>query len=302
VGSPPDDFSPKGQDWGFPPPNSARHREDGYRLFAESIRKNCRHGGALRIDHVMRLFRLFWIPDGSDATQGAYVREMTDDFVRVLALESVRNRVIVIGEDLGTVEPAVRETLARFGMLSYRLFYFEKNTGGEFRKHEEYPRQALVSSTTHDLPTLAGFWAGSDIAARRDAGTISAKDFEEQSAHRAAEKQKMLDLLFAQSLLDTGLPRTADAYPDLTGPLHNAVVGFLALTPSQLLAINQEDLTKELAQQNLPGTTWQYPNWGRKMRYTVEQLRSDTEARGYADMLRNWVIKSGRGVRSAESR
>ncbi|MEI9975404.1 MAG: 4-alpha-glucanotransferase [Ignavibacteriota bacterium] len=300
VGSPPDDFSPKGQDWGFPPPNSARHREDGYRLFAESIRKNCRHGGALRIDHVMRLFRLFWIPDGVDATKGAYVRELSEDFVRILALESVRNQVVVVGEDLGTVEPAVRETLARFGILSYRLFYFEKNPNGEFRKHEEYPRQALVSSTTHDLPTLAGFWIGADIKARREAGTIGDKEFGEQTAQRSNEKQKMLDLLFAQNLLAPDLPRSADAYPELIGPLHNAVVGFLALTPSQLLAINQEDLTKETAQQNLPGTTWQYPNWGRKMRFTVEQLRSDPEARGYADMLRNWVIQSGRGIHSAE--
>ena len=296
VGSPPDDFSPKGQDWGFPPPNSARHREDGYRLFAESIRKNCRHGGALRIDHVMRLFRLFWIPDGNDATKGAYVRELSQDFVRILALESVRNQVVVVGEDLGTVEPEVRETLSKFGILSYRLFYFEKRPDGEFRRHEEYPRQALVSSTTHDLPTLAGFWAGADIAARRAAGTIGEKEFVEQTAQRANEKQKMLNLLFEQGLLAPELPRTAAAYPELTGPLHNAVVGFLALTPSQLLAINQEDLTKELAQQNLPGTTWQYPNWGRKMRFTVEQLRSDPEARGYADMLRNWVIKSGRGA------
>jgi 4-alpha-glucanotransferase len=300
VGSPPDDFSPKGQDWGFPPPNSARHREDGYRLFAESIRKNCRHGGALRIDHVMRLFRLFWIPDGSDATKGAYVRELSEDFVRILALESVRHQVVVVGEDLGTVEPKVRETLARFGILSYRLFYFEKNSKGEFRHHEEYPRQALVSSTTHDLPTLAGFWVGADIAARRDAGMIGEKEFNAQRAHRADEKQKMLDLLFEQGLIAAELPRNADAYPELTGPLHNAVVGFLALTPSQLLAINQEDLTKELHQQNLPGTTWQYPNWGRKMRFSVEQLRSDPEARGYADMLRNWVVKSGRGVHAGE--
>ena len=294
VGSPPDDFSPLGQDWGFPPPNARRHREDGYRLFAESIRKNCRHGGALRIDHVMRLFRLFWIPNGSDASQGAYVREKSEDFVRILALESVRQQVVVVGEDLGTVEPVVRETLARFGILSYRLFYFEKNERGEFRKHEEYPRQALVSSTTHDLPTLAGFWIGADIAARRAAGTIDEREFGQQTAHRAEEKQKMLNLLFDQNLLAPELPRLAAAYPELTGPLHNAVVGFLALTPSQLLAINQEDLTKEVSQQNLPGTTWQYPNWGRKMRFTVEQLRSDPEAIGYAAMFRNWIVKSGR--------
>jgi 4-alpha-glucanotransferase len=294
VGSPPDDFSPAGQDWGFPPPNPARHRENGYRLFAESIRKNCRHGGALRIDHVMRLFRLYWIPDGCPASEGAYVRERSDDLVRILALESVRNRVVVVGEDLGTVEPAVRETLARFGILSYRLFYFEKNEKGEFRRNDEYPRQALVSSTTHDLPTLAGFWAGADIEARRQAGVLDQAGFERQTASRIADKQKMLDLLFQLRLLPPDLPRQAAAYPELSGELHHAIVGFLAETPSQLLAINQEDLTKETAQQNLPGTTWQYPNWGRKMRFSLEQLRQDAEARGYTAMLRDWVARTGR--------
>jgi 4-alpha-glucanotransferase len=295
VGSPPDDFAPGGQDWGFPPPNTARHRENGYRLFAESIRKNCRYGGALRIDHVMRLFRLYWIPDQCPASQGTYVRERSEDLVRILALESVRNRVVVVGEDLGTVEPAVRETLARFGILSYRLFYFEKNEKGEFRRNHEYPSQALVSSTTHDLPTLAGFWAGTDIAARRQAGVLDQDGFERQTAGRVAEKQKMLDVLFELRLLPPELPREAGAYPELTGELHHAIVGFLASTPSQLLAINQEDVTKETAQQNLPGTTWQYPNWSRKMRYTVEQLQSDPEARAYTAMFRDWIVRSGRG-------
>jgi len=293
VGSPPDDFAPHGQDWGFPPPNADRHHEDGYRLFAESIRKNCRHGGALRMDHVMRLFRLYWIPDGSQASEGAYVRETSEDLLRVLALESVRNRVTVVGEDLGTVEPQVRETLARFGILSYRLFYFEKN-GNRYRPFYEYPAQALVSSTTHDLPTLAGFWIGADIEARRAAGVLDASAVPGQYENRMREKQKMLDLLFEQRLMPEHLPRRAVDYPELTGELHNAIVGFLALTPSQLLAINQEDLTKEPAQQNLPGTTWQYPNWGRKMRYTLEQLRQDPEARGYTAMFRNWIVRTGR--------
>lgn len=294
VGSPPDDFSPSGQDWGFPPPNAERHREDGYRLFAESIRKNCRHGGALRIDHVMRLFRLYWIPDANDATQGAYVRERGNDFVRILALESVRNQVVIVGEDLGTVEPEVRSELARFGMLSYRLFYFEKNERGEFRANEDYPRQALVSSTTHDLPTLAGFWTGADIQARRDAGVLDDAGWHSQTQARALEKQKMLDVLFRMNLLRPELPRTAASYPELTGDLHYAAAGFLALTPSQLWAINQEDVTKEPAQQNLPGTTWQYPNWGRKMRFSVEELRENKEARDFTAMFRNWIEKSGR--------
>jgi 4-alpha-glucanotransferase len=294
VGSPPDDFSPAGQDWAFPPPNSERHREDGYRLFAEAIRRNCRHGGALRIDHVMRFFRLFWIPEGVDAAHGAYVRERWEDLVRVLALESVRNRVMIVGEDLGTVEPAVRENLARFGVLSYRLFYFEKHGDGNFKRPDEYPRQALVSSTTHDLPTLAGFWLGADVEARHAAGMIDEPEFRRQLAARAGEKQKMLEALFEAGLLAPGLPRQASDYPELTGELHNAVVGFLARTPSQLLAINQEDLTKEIAQQNLPGATWQYPNWGRKMRFSVEELRSNPEARGYTSMFRHWIEATGR--------
>lgn len=300
VGSPPDDFAPNGQDWGFPPPNTERHRDDGYRLFAESIRKNSRHGGALRIDHVMRLFRLYWIPDAGDARAGAYVQERSLDFLRILALESVRNRVVVVGEDLGTVEPAIRETLARFGILSYRLFYFEKKDGGLFRRYDEYPAQALVSSTTHDLPTIAGFWSGADIRARRDAGVLDEAGFRGQMEGREAEKQKMLDMLFELGLLPADLPRHAGAYPELTGKLHNAIAGFLASTPSQLLAINQEDLTKEPAQQNLPGTTWQYPNWGRKMRFTVEELRDSTEARAFTAMFRNWIERSGRNTQVSE--
>ena len=294
VGAPPDDFAPRGQDWGFPPPNSQLHFEDGYRLFTESIRRNCRHGGALRIDHVMRLFRLYWIPDGCDATQGAYVRETSQDFVRILALESVRNQVIVVGEDLGTVEPEIREVLARFGILSYRVFFFEKNRDGAFRAAAEYPPQALVSSATHDLPTLAGFWIGADIEARRNAGAIDADAYRSQWAARTSEKQKVLDRLFAEGLLRDDLPRHAADYPELTGDLHHAAIGFLARTTAELLAVNQEDLTKETAQQNLPGTTWQYPNWGRKMRYTVEDLLADETARSFADMVRNWVVQSGR--------
>jgi 4-alpha-glucanotransferase len=299
VGSPPDDFSPKGQDWGFPPPSSEAHREDGYRLFTESIRKNCRYGGALRIDHVMRFFRLFWIPEGSDATAGAYVGDNHEDLIRILALESVRQRVVVIGEDLGTVEPFVRETLDRFGILSYRLLYFEKRSDGKFKTYGEYPERALVSSTTHDLPTLAGFWSGEDIEARRRAGIFAGDAmYRQQVEARTVEKQRMLDLLHSLELLPGYVPTMAAQIPEITGELHNAVIGFLALTPSQLLAVNQEDLTKEIAQQNLPATTWQYPNWSRKMKFTLEQLRSEPVARDFVAMFRNWLTRTGRTNRA----
>jgi 4-alpha-glucanotransferase len=294
VGSPPDDFSPQGQDWAFPPPNKYEHRAACYQLFIESIRKTCRHGGALRIDHVMRFFRLYWIPDDSDATAGAYVRDFADDLIGILALESVRNQVLIVGEDLGTVEPEVRETLARVRVLSYRLFYFEREGDGAFKQANRYPYQALVSSTTHDLPTIAGFWVNADIEARRNAGTIDDGGYHQQLADRIRDKQRMLDLLFGANLLSDPTPRDASKIPELTGELHNAIIGFLASTPSMLMLLNQEDLTKELEQQNLPGTTWQHPNWSRKMKFTLDQLRSDSAATGFVAMFRNWLARTGR--------
>jgi len=296
VGSPPDDFSPGGQDWSFPPPDTRRHREDGYRLYTESIRKSLRHGGALRIDHVMRLFRLYWIPEGHDAAHGAYVRERSEDLVRILALESVRNQAVIVGEDLGTVEPEVRETLARFGILSYRLLYFERKKG-KFKPPEAYPVQALAASTTHDLATIAGFWTSADIEARLAAGTIDRAAYEAQKKDRARDKQCLLDALLAANLLPPGYERRAERIPELTGELHYAIIGYLAKTPSELLLVNQEDMTKETAQQNVPGTTAEYPNWSRKMRWSIEDLSTLPEARDCAAMVARWIEVTSRAIR-----
>jgi 4-alpha-glucanotransferase len=293
VGSPPDGFSPNGQDWSFPPPNSPRHRTDGYRMFAESIRKTMRHGGALRIDHVMRLFRLYWIPEGHTAKEGAYVRDRAEDLVRVLALESVRNRSLIVGEDLGTVEDEVRETLARFGILSYKLLFFERN-GEKFRMPAEYPAAALTSTSTHDLATMAGYWVGADVEARFQAGAIDEEGRRSQHADRTHDKQKLLEALFEAGLMPQNYERNAARIPELTGELHYAISGFLASTPCWMWLINQEDLTKEVHQQNLPGTTAEYPNWGRKMRWTIAELSSVPEARDCASMLRVWVQKTQR--------
>ena len=293
VGAPPDGFSPEGQDWSFPPPNKARHRADAYHLFAESIRKSMRHGGALRMDHVMRLFRLYWIPAGHSARDGAYVRENAEELLRVLALESVRNRAVIVGEDLGTVEPHVREALLRFGILSYKLLYFERH-GANFRPPAEYPPLSLTSTTTHDLATIAGYWTGEDIEARFRAGTIHEAGRDAQKADRAQDRQHLLNALFDAGLMPADHTRDANAIPGLTPPLHYAIAGYLASTPCTLWLINQEDLTKELHQQNLPGTTAEYPNWGRKMRWTIAELSTDPEARDCASMFRFWVEKSGR--------
>ncbi len=302
VGAPPDGFSPKGQDWGFPPPASERHDEDGYRLFAESIRKNCRHGGALRIDHVMRFFRLYWIPDGMEATDGTYVRDRYQALLSILALESVRNQVLIIGEDLGTVPDQAREVLHRFGVLSYRLLYFEQDNG-RFRAPQEYPRDALVSATTHDLPTLAGFWTGRDIDARREAGLLPDEAaYQNMRSDRAREKQKLLDLLWELKLLPDWFSRDAAQIPELVGELHNAIVGFLASTPSKLMVLNQEDLLKQAEQQNLPGSTIEYPNWRRKMKCTVEELWTSGEIRDFALMFRSWLERTGRLNQPAQAK
>ena len=295
VGAPPDDFSPKGQDWSFPPPAGERHRADGYRLFAAAIRNNSRSGGALRIDHVMRFFRLYWIPDGMDATEGTYVREPWRDLLRIVALESHRNRVMVIGEDLGTVEDYVRQGLAEFGVFSYRLLYFEKKEEGKFKRPDEYPRDAVVSSTTHDLPTLAGYWLGRDIESRKKAGLLLDEDsYRAQMRGRLEDKHKLIEVLDDLGLLPAGYPRDAAKSMDLTGELHNAVIGFLATAQSRIFVLNQEDLTKETEQQNLPGSTWEYPNWRRKMRYSIEELEGDSRVSDFTHMLRSWLERTGR--------
>jgi 4-alpha-glucanotransferase len=280
VGSPPDDFSPNGQDWGFPPPNRDQHRADGYQHYVATIRAAVRHGGALRIDHVMRLFRLYWIPDAVDASCGAYVGDNWEDLIRILALESVRNHFFVVGEDLGTVEPWVREALGRFRILSYRLLYFERGEWGRFKRPQEYPRQALVSTTTHDLATLAGFWVGADIDARRDAGVLDEAGYHNAKAGRDDDKRKLLEALREMQLLPEG---DFWAWSD---QVRDACLAYLSQSPATLLAINHEDLTGEPFQQNLPGTTAQHPNWGRKMKQSPQEMTDSPATASTRELLR----------------
>ena len=269
VGAPPDELGPGGQDWGFPPPNKEAHRADGYQHFARSIRMNARHGGALRIDHVMRFFRLFWIPEGLTARDGLYVRDYVDNLLGILALESVRQGFYVVGEDLGTVAPEVRERLASAGILGYRLLWFERNLDGTFRGPHEYPARAAVSTSTHDLATLAGFFAGRDIEARLAAELVDQAGYDEQLAARKSEIERLNEALAGAGFPGDGL-------------------SFILATPSTFAIVNQEDLTGEEYQQNLPASTWQYPNWRRKMKVAVENLSPLVEK------LKGMIERSGR--------
>ena len=300
AGAPPDDFAPQGQDWGFQPAHREKHRDQGYRLLADEIRRNCRPGGALRIDHVMKFFRLFWIAEGQQAAQGGYVKDYSEDLIKILCLESLRNKTLIIGEDLGTVPGEVREVLRQHGIFSYRLFYFEKKESGQFKDPGEYPEWALAAVSTHDLPTLAGFWASGDIRLRRDLGLLpDDAAFQASLLQRIHDKRRMIDTLHRCGFLSEAEARGlhAQGQPRVTPALHRAVIGFLVSTPAKLVVLNQEDLFLEMNQQNLPGTTDQYPNWKRKMGYSLEDLIHHPEAREMADRYRDWIDRSGREIR-----
>jgi 4-alpha-glucanotransferase len=295
VGAPPDDFNAAGQDWGFPPPHPQRDRAQGYRDFAAQIRHACRHAGLLRIDHVMRLARLFWIPDATPASEGAYVRYRQPDLFGILALESVRNRTVVVGEDLGVVPDGFRETMAAEGLCSCRLLWFEHNDDGSCRAPEQYPRDAMVSITTHDLATFTGFWTGHDLLTRRAIGLLP----DEQSYGRALEsrrheRRRLLDVLVAAGLLGPERLGSSGDPADPDGELHNAVVALLCRTSSRFFVLAQEDLFKVLDQQNVPGTVTERPNWVWRMPWTVEELESAPAVRDFARMYHTNLEHSGR--------
>jgi len=295
VGAPPDDFNTAGQDWGFPPPHPQHDRAQGYRAFAAQIRHACRHAGLLRIDHVMRLARLFWVPDNMPAIAGAFVRYRQSDLFGILALESVRNRTVIVGEDLGVVPDGFRETMAAEGLCSCRLLWFERHDDGSCRAPEQYPRDAMVSITTHDLATFAGFWTGHDLLTRRAIGLFPDEQaFNRELENRRHERRRLLELLVAGGLLGPERLGFSGDPADPDGELHNAVVALLCRTPSRFFVLAQEDLFKVLDQQNVPGTVTERPNWVWRMPWTVEELESATAVRDFAHMYHTNLERSGR--------
>jgi 4-alpha-glucanotransferase len=295
VGAPPDDFSQNGQDWGFPPPDIERQREEGYGFFIAELRKNLRFGGCIRIDHIMRLFHHFWIPRGLQPREGAYVLDPYDHLLGILALESVRNQVLVIGEDLGTVQPFVREALEDSGIFSYRLLYFEKDETQAFLPPGAYPVESLMSVTTHDLPTLRGYWLGLDIEERKNLGLFSTEEaYIEAGKERQRDKKNLLCTLIEERMMPPDSSSDPADYPDLDGQLHHAIVGFLTKSRAKLVILNQEDLFKDSRQQNMPGTTWERRNWVTRMRFSTEDLSDNAEVKNYARMYRDWIIETDR--------
>ena len=275
VGAPPDEFNLNGQGWGLPPLRPDRLRKSGYRFFIDTLRANMRCG-ALRIDHVMGLMRLFWIPPNATPREGAYVHYALDEMLAIVAIESQRQRCMVIGEDLGTVADDMRNALSRFEVLSYRLLYFERSPEGDFKAPAEYPRHALVAVSTHDLATLAGWWGGHDLRLRLSLGLFpEPATFENQLVERAQERVRMLLAVQRAGLLSADAMAAAIGTQTLPPEVVSAIHAFLASTPSQVMMVQLEDAIGMTEQANMPGTTDSHPNWCRKLTLDLHQLADD---------------------------
>jgi 4-alpha-glucanotransferase len=250
VGAPPDSFNQTGQDWGLPPWRPDRLRELAYAPYRDVIRGVLRHAGGLRIDHVMGLFRLWWVPSGSSAAAGTYVSYDADAMLGILALEAARAGALVVGEDLGTVEERVRRDLDATGVLGSAVLWFERDEKtGDFLPPASWRRLTLASVTTHDLPTAAGFLAEEHVRVRHELGQLGHSLEEEQKRVRE-ERTALLDMLTSSGLLE-----------QYGGDAALAMHGALIASPSAVVLAAFGDAVGDLRQPNLPGTVDEYPNW-----------------------------------------
>ncbi len=282
IGAPPDTFNLQGQNWGLLTPNPRTLRQHGYDFFRQTVRQNMKHGGVLRIDHALGLFRMFCIPFGQSGRDGLYVKTAVDEMLAVLALESVRHKVMVVGEDLGTVTHAIQCKLEGAGLLSYRLLLFERERGGAFHLPHQFPQQALVSATTHDLPTLKGYWAGRDMEMKEQASLYpQPEDMVRDTQARREDRRQLWEALRQEGLcLPDSMPAT------LSSELVIKFYQFLARTPSRLLMVQLEDLLGELDTPNLPGAADSaYPSWCRRLNRELMAWLKDPTVLGFTQVV-----------------
>ncbi len=262
-------------------------RETAYAPFIATLRAAMRHAGALRIDHVMALEHVFWVPSGEGAAAGAYVRYPFADLLGILALESQRHCCAVIGEDLGTVPAGFRAAVAERGVLSYRPLFFERDDGGGFKAPAAYPRQALAVVGTHDMATLYGYWQGRDIDTRAALGQLPAPaQLEAAVVARAGDRARLLLALQREGLLAEGSALPTAAVPAMTAELALAIHAYLARSPTMLLGVQLEDVFGVIDQTNLPGTTTSHPNWRRRLPLELEAWADEPRLLALAEMLR----------------
>lgn len=289
IGAPPDPLSRAGQNWGLAPVNPLALRREGFQPFIAALRANMRHAGVLRIDHVMSLARLYWVPEGRSAVAGAYVRYPLAELLRLVALESQREECAVVGEDLGTVPSGFRETLQAAQMLCYRVVMFERRRDGNFIAPDEYTPLAAASAATHDLASLKGFWLGRDIAWRQQLKLYPDADAEAADiSDRHTARWQLLEALAREGLIAWDrvgefLPR--DGAPVYTAELGEAIIAFLARSRSRLMLVQLEDVAGEAEQANLPGTTDAHPNWRRRLSAQLEDIVASPEMHRIAALV-----------------
>ncbi|RAU22116.1 4-alpha-glucanotransferase [Paramagnetospirillum kuznetsovii] len=288
VGAPPDPLALKGQDWGLIPFNPITLREQGYAPFIGVMAANMRHAGALRLDHAMSLQRLYWVPPGLPADQGAYVRYPVDDLFRLVALESRRNRCLVIGEDLGTVPEGFRERMDRLGLFAYRVMVFEKTESGRFRPPGKFDAQALAIFATHDLPSARGWWLGRDIDQREKLDLYPRPDqADEERQARRQDREAMVAALSGEGLLAADFPIGGPLSDVQAVELSAAAHAYLGRSSARLMMVQLEDVTGQDLQMNLPGTTVQHPNWRRRFHDDCPGLLKDRRVTALAEGLKH---------------
>ncbi|MFG1602787.1 4-alpha-glucanotransferase [Actinoplanes sp. NPDC049265] len=278
IGAPPDAFNQLGQDWGLAAWRPDQLIETGYAAYRDMLRRIFRHAGGLRVDHVAGLWRLWWVPPGLGPAEGTYVHYDPEAMLGILALEARRAGAVVIGEDLGTVLPEVTEGLERMNMLGSAVLWFTRDWDDPdqvFIPAEDYPRNALASISTHDLPTAAGFLAGEQVRVRAELGQL-AGPVEEERRTADADRAALL-----AALTEEGLITGASTPEEIVVAMHE----FLARTPCRLVTASLYDVLGVLDQPNLPGTTDEYPNWRMPITTSLEQIAVDPRVRRIAGVL-----------------
>jgi 4-alpha-glucanotransferase len=278
AGAPPDAFNQLGQDWGLAAWRPDTLADTGYAAYRDMLRRIFRHAGGLRVDHVAGLWRLWWVPPGMGAASGTYVRHDPEAMLGILALEATRAGAVVIGEDLGTVLPVVTEGIERMNMLGSAVLWFTRDYDDPDRPYlpaASYPRNALASISTHDLPTAAGFLAGEQVRVRAELGQLAGSVADEQR-NADSDRAQLLELL-----RDEGLITDGSTDEEIVVAMHE----FLAKTPCRFVTASLYDVMGELRQPNLPGTTDEYPNWRMPLTASLEQVGADPRMRRIAKIL-----------------
>jgi 4-alpha-glucanotransferase len=271
LGAPPDQYSDSGQNWGLPPMNPHTLARKRYEYWISLIRAALDHAGALRIDHVLGLFRQFWIPDGKSGAEGAYVRFPRDELLGILALEATRAGALIVGEDLGTVPPEVPPTLRDWQILGTKVMYFEQDRETGFAPASSYDELALTVADTHDMVPLAGYWEGRDIGIRAATGLIAPEAEEQARAERARERESLKTRLRTEGVLGKGEAPDANS-------IARAVHAFLCATPSLMVALSLDDVAGEAEPVNVPGVSQDaFPSWTRRLAMPLDALMEDEE-------------------------